>query len=365
MFEAFWSKPPDFGRGREQDPLGLSSLHAAAADVLLPLLSGRTTEAEEYLWVLVGLRWAGEQAATDKEIWANFEIFEKALKLNWFHYGRHSGFAGVEAIKKHYGEGRTDLDFQLISNQRSLGLLGAYLRSLRRAGLVERRTLELGGNDAHALIDSVTFSWRGSISSYGWLANTFSRAQDGFSRSTYTELGRRLFDRSDMRDVAAAIKAFGPRPAWRKAAPRLATSNGKQILAGVGSDLAVFSRRATNAFWCLLHSGGRSASAIDAGRLRQHAWREIVFRSTTMQGFREAFDQFLSEIESYPTRALIQLHCAIWKRRGHPVPWLRRNKAKVNIRPDIAIKLPPGEAEWDLRWAVAHRLIRQTSWRPT
>jgi hypothetical protein len=52
-FEAFWSRPPDFGRGREQDPLGLSSLHEAAADVLLPLLSGRTRKAEEYIWVLV------------------------------------------------------------------------------------------------------------------------------------------------------------------------------------------------------------------------------------------------------------------------------------------------------------------------
>jgi len=222
-FEAFWSKPPDFGRGREQDPLGLSTLHEAAADVLLPLLSGRTRSADEYLWVLVGLRWAGEQAATDKDIWANFETFEKALKLNWFHCGRRSGFAGVGAIKQHYKDGRTDFDFQLISNQRSLGLLGAYLRSLRDAGLVERRTLQLEKNAANALIDSVSFPWRGSISSYGWLANTFRRAQEGFSRNTYTELGRRLFDRSDMRDVAAAIKTLGPRPAWRKAARRLVT----------------------------------------------------------------------------------------------------------------------------------------------
>jgi hypothetical protein len=363
-FEAFWSRPPDFGRGREQDPLGLSSLHEAAADVLLPLLSGRTRKAKEYVWVLVGLRWAGEQAATDNEIWANFEIFEKALKLYWFHCGHRRGFNGVDAIKKHYEAGRTDFDFKLISNQRSLGLLGAYLRSLRKAGLVKDRTLSLEENAAHALIDSITFSWRGTISGYGWLDRTFARAEEGFSRKMYKELGRRLFDRDDMRDVAATIKTLGQRPEWRKAAPRLATSNDKQILAGVGNDFAYFSRQATKAFWCVLKSGERSPSDVQPRRLRQLAWREIVFRSATMQGFREPFDKFLSEIGLHPRRALIQLHCEIWKRRGHLVPWIQLNNGKAQIRPDIALKLPPAEVEWDLRWAVAYRLIGETGWRP-
>ncbi len=84
-----------------------------------------------------------------------------------------------------------------------------------------------------------------------------------------------------------------------------------------------------------------------------------------MQLFRDPFGKFLSEIGRNPKRALTQIHCEIWKRRGHPVPWIRLNNGKVQIRPDIEIKLPPREAEWDLRWAVAHGLIHQTRWRPT
>jgi len=66
--EGFWSKPPEHGRNRELDPLALSTLHEAAADVLLPFLSGRTWKVEDYLWVLIGLRWADELSATDGEI---------------------------------------------------------------------------------------------------------------------------------------------------------------------------------------------------------------------------------------------------------------------------------------------------------
>jgi hypothetical protein len=34
----------------------MSALHEAAANVLLPYISGRNLKAEEYLWTLVGLR---------------------------------------------------------------------------------------------------------------------------------------------------------------------------------------------------------------------------------------------------------------------------------------------------------------------
>ena len=362
-FEAFWSRPPEFGRGREQDPLGLSSVHEAAADVLLPLLSGRTRDAEDYLWVLVGLRWACEEAVTDIEIWTNFEAFEKALKLNWFHCGRRRGFSGVDAVKEHYNAGNTDLDFKLISNQRSLGLLGAYLRSLRDAGLVQRRSLKLEDSSSHALIDGVPFWWNGGISGFGWLNRTFARAEAGFNRDVLVELGRRLFSRADMQDVAARIKAVGPIPAWGKAASRLGVSNQKRVLAGVGSDLGLFCRRATNGFWELLRSRGQSVPDVPPGRLRHRAWREIVFRSATMQAFREPFDRFLSETGRHPKRALIQLHCAVWERRGHPVPWVRLSNGRVQVRPDIEMKLPPPEGEWDLRWRAAHRLISRTGWR--
>jgi hypothetical protein len=33
------------------------------------------------------------------------------------------------------------------------------------------------------------------------------------------------------------------------------------------------------------------------------------------------------------------------------------------MRPDIEIKVLPREAEWDLRWTIAHKLIHQTGWK--
>lgn len=362
--EGFWSKPPDYGRNRELDPLALSTVHEAAADVLLPFLSGRTRSAEDFLWVLVGLRWASEHAATEGEIWECFEAFEKALKLNWYHAGRRQGFTGVDAVRDHYNDKRTDLEFNLVSNQRSQGLLGAYLRSLREGGLVERRSLRLA-DPGRALIDGVQFSWSGEISGYGWLTRAFDRAQQGFGRSVLRELGATLFDPEPMRDIATAIRLLGARPAWRTAARRLTTSNGKHLVASIGNDLARFSRRVTDAFWSILESPGQAVARLEVAGLRSRGWRDVVFRSAGLQPLRQPFDRFLIDAQRHPRRALIDLHGAVWERRGHNIPWIRASKGSIQVRPDIALKAPPAEGEWDLRWAVAHELVRRTDWRPT
>jgi hypothetical protein len=362
--EGFWSKAPEYGRSRELDPLGLSTVHEAAADVLLPFLSGRTWTAEDYLWVLVGLRWAGEHASTEGEIWEYFEVFEKALKLNWYHRGRRQGFTGVDAVRDHYNAGRTDLLFKLVSNQRSQGLLGAYLRSLREGGLVERRSLRLA-DPGRALIGGIMFRWSGEISGYGWLAHAFDRAQQGFGRIVLRELGAALFDPEPMRDVAMAIRSLGAGPAWRTAAPRLASSNGKQIVAGIGNDLARFSKRVTQAFWVILESPGRAVARLEAAGLSSRGWRDVVFRSNGLQPLREPFDRFLLDAQRRPKHALVDLHGAIWDQRGHTVPWIRISKGSILVRPDVALKAPPAEGEWDLRWNVAHELVRQTGWRPS
>ena len=362
--EGFWSKPPDYGRNRESDPLGLSTVHEAAADVLLPFISGRTRRAHDYLWVLVGLQWAGgDDAATDGEIWERFEVFEKALKLNWYHRGRR-GFTGVNAVGDQYVTRRTDLEFKLVSNQRSQGLLGTYLRSLREGDLVDRRSLRLS-DSGRALIDrAVPLRWSGEISSYGWLARTFERAQQGFVRSVLRDLGKALFDPEPMRDVATAIRSLGGRPAWRTAALRLAASEGKQLVAGIGNHFARFARRVTDAFWSMLESPNQTVTQLEVGGLKTRGWRDVVFRSVGLQPFREPFDRFLIDVQRRPRYALIDLHNAVWARRGHTVPWMRVSNGRINVRRDIALKAPPAEREWDLRWTVAHELIRQTRWRP-
>jgi len=138
--EGFWSKPPDYGRSRELDSLSLSTVHEAAADVLVRFLSGGTWRAEDYLWFLVGLRWTGEHSATEIEIWEYFANFEKALKLSWYHQGSAAGFRGRSRALLPVAR-ISNSSSQLASNQRSQGLLGAYLRSLREAGFVEHRSL--------------------------------------------------------------------------------------------------------------------------------------------------------------------------------------------------------------------------------
>lgn len=360
--EGFWSKAPEHGRSRELDPLALSTVHEAAADVLLPFLSGRTWKAEDYLWVLIGLRWAGEHAATDGQIWERFEDFEKALKLTWYHGGRRQGFTGVDAIRGHYNAGRRDLKFKLVSNQRSQGLLGAYIRSLREGQLVERRSLRLR-DPGRALIDGIQFWWGGEISGYQWLARTFSRAQKGFSRGVFRDLGSALFDPDPMRDVALAIRALGPRPAWPTAARRLTASNGKHLVAIVGGEFARFSKRVTAAFWSLLEAPGRSVPRLEVAGLRSRGWRDVVFRSDGLRPLREPFDRFVRDAQRRPRRALVELHTAVWERRGHVVPWIRAASGTIRVRPDVAVKTPPAEGEWDLRWAVAHELLRRTGWR--
>ncbi len=359
----FWLKPPDYGRSRELDPLALSTLHDAAADVLLPILSGRTRSAEDFIWVLVGLRWANEQAPTEIEIWDHFEIFEKALKLTWFHQGRVTGYSGRDAIRDHYNAGRTDLSFKLISNQRYQGLLGAYLRALRAGALVHGRSLRLT-EVGKMLINKIRFQWKGTVSGYGWLARTFERAKMGFTRSVYRELGAALFDPPAMCDVARTIRALGARPNWRSAARRLTISNGKRPVALIGNDLGHFLKQVTATFWSILEKPTRAVPRLEAGPLRARGWRDIIFRSERLQALHNPIESFLADAGRHPRRALIELHAAVWKQRGHPVPWVRASKGKIIVRTDIGLKTPPAEAEWDLRWVVAHKLIRQTAWRP-
>jgi hypothetical protein len=56
----FWNQPPTRDRTRLFDPLRFDALRESMADKLMPLLTGATRDADEYLWTLVGLRWAYE-----------------------------------------------------------------------------------------------------------------------------------------------------------------------------------------------------------------------------------------------------------------------------------------------------------------
>ncbi len=76
---------------RAVDPLGFDALREAMADELVPLLTGATRDADEYLWTLIGLRWAHEStgSSVDATIFnQGFAPFERALKQYWYKSGK-------------------------------------------------------------------------------------------------------------------------------------------------------------------------------------------------------------------------------------------------------------------------------------
>ena len=85
----FWNRPIARDRTRSVDPLGLYALREAMADKLVPLLTGATRDADEYLWTLIGLRWAQEATGSSIETVIfndGFALFERALKQYWYKF---------------------------------------------------------------------------------------------------------------------------------------------------------------------------------------------------------------------------------------------------------------------------------------
>ncbi len=54
MFDGvFWSRPSDDDDARPTDPLGLDAMREELSDRLVPCLTGRTREHEQFFWSLV------------------------------------------------------------------------------------------------------------------------------------------------------------------------------------------------------------------------------------------------------------------------------------------------------------------------
>jgi hypothetical protein len=353
---------------REVDPIGASGLHEAAADVLLPLLSGRTREAEDYLWVLVGLNWAGQNGRTDSDIWSSFSRFEKALKLYWYTNGNRRQFDGIKAIKVAAESGDKDLDFVLLSNQRSQGILGAYARSLRRARLIENRSLQVT-DGARGLIFPLRFGWGGELT-HGWRRH-FDRvdqsvACDRTGNMLLTDLGRKVLGTAAMGGTVAAIRKLGSRPSWGQAASLLAPWPQQQAVARIAQPLLRFLRAGVKAFWQLLEDPQTPLKPITPANLTNLEWLEKIRGSKAQT---DPFAEFIKRLQSSPTSvnaALIKLHRRVWNARNRDDCWVEEHQGRCHVRRDLKFRLPPIQAtqDWDLRWSVCARLIRQTHWRP-
>ena len=366
----FWLRPPADSQSREVDPIGMSSLHEAAANVLLPNISGRTREASDYLWTLIGLREGGEDGSsrgrTDAEIWQSFACFEKALKMYWYESRCQPRFDGIKAVRWQDDHGREDLDFQLLSNQRSQGLLGAYVRSLREAGLVESRSLRLSA-PGKTLVSSVNLRWGGKLTrqwrgKFEWATHELTSPA---GREMKAALGQKLFCPQEMCGAAHAIRVLGAAPKWPAAACHL-RDPAKQALAKVGTNLLKLLKASTRSFWAMLQTPDAKVLPLPTAPLRQTDWLRAIYDSpATVDHWRE----FLATAGRSPAAArdaLVALHDRTWQDRGHDgQPWISFRNGRLWVRPDIRFKSPSPVAGWDLRWSVCDRLIRQTHWRPS
>lgn len=163
------------------------------ADKLVPLLTGATREADEYLWTLVGLRWAHEStgSSVDATIFnQGFAPFERALKQYWYRFHKRVS-AGSNVVKKLCDEAQPDVRPPILVDQRATGLLGNYIVSLRGMGLIQKESLRVVGDACDRLLVDINFAPpRNWTASWEALRTAFSGID---LRSACRRLGVRLF----------------------------------------------------------------------------------------------------------------------------------------------------------------------------
>ena len=156
----FWNRPAERDRSRSVDPLGFVALRESMADGLVPLLTGATRNADEYLWALIGLRWARKDTGSsiDATIFnQGFAPFERALKQYWYYFHRRLS-SGINVVKKLCREAQPDVRRPILADQRATGLLGSYIVSLRRMGLVQKDALCVAEDGADRLLVDIDFA---------------------------------------------------------------------------------------------------------------------------------------------------------------------------------------------------------------
>ncbi len=129
------------------------------ADALVPLLTGATRDADEYLWTLVGLRWARKSTGSsiDATIFnQGFSPFERALKQYWYRFERRIS-GGINVVKKLCNGLRPELGADSCRSAGD-GLVGNYIVSLRGMGLVQTDSLLVVEDATDRLLMDFNFS---------------------------------------------------------------------------------------------------------------------------------------------------------------------------------------------------------------
>lgn len=366
----FWSAAPERPSPRAVDPLGFDALREAMADHLVPLLSSATRSADDYLWTLIGLRWAHEhtKSSIDATLFTEgFARYERLLKQFWVYYHRRpaAGISGITVISD-LCEGDHPNDRRpILANQRTAGLLGNYIVSLRGMGLVRPRSLRLHDAPVDSLLVDLPFhpprswtsSWSGLRAAFTGLSLTQARVR----------LGRRLFDRSQhsMHRAATAVRSAPGATSWAQV--RLSMLDRDQArLARATRAVMAFEVTAQEAFAPLLQGASTVPQSLgNALRADAAAMRRSDPYPTSWSirnPLRRAMDAAISALEAHraPGAVLLDLHKTVTMRVRRTESWIR----------DLG-EPAPGFRGWtpragvpDFRFHNLCELVRTTRWRP-
>lgn len=363
----FWNEPANRDVARSADPLGLDALREAMADELVPLLTGGTRNADEYLWTLIGLRWARQETGSivDQVLFnRGFALFERALKQYWYKFQNRSS-TGVNAISNICKQDAPNVNQRILVDQRATGLLGTYIVSLRGMGLVRERSLQLIEEDSDLIIGDITFAPR-----RGWDSSwtTMRQAFESVSlKQAKRRLGTRLFQGSgpEMKQAAGAYCAKPSATNWHGVARRSLGADQARLAAATRPVVALESK-ALEAFGLLLRGQQRLpgplrrrvqvlAAEVRAADPFPPSWE-------ASNGLRGALgDAFAALARGRPLeRTLLKLHLEVTRDLRHKDPWLRC----LGERPGAFQDWKPGSGVPDFRFGNLRRLVRQTSWRP-
>jgi hypothetical protein len=361
LLTAFWNKSHSRDRERAADPLGLDSLREAMADCLVPHLTGGTRHAEDYLWILVGLRWARASAGTrvDAAVWEQFRIFERALKLYWQRFTPRRDYLGKRKVTElcRPDRARPSVNQPILTNERATGLLGSYVSSLRAIGLVDLDTLAsdekiIRGIDFHASTRTFT-SWAALRAGF--------RTVESSIKVRRAALAPRLFGDDAMRRAAAAYLGRTQASSWSKCDLTTFTSEQRRVARACPLVLDVealmveaFSKLLVGA--TTLDAKTRNALRAAAAKARTH---EPMPDKWMRHGIAVAIDAAWVRLGrgDEPEPVLLKLHHDVTKKvRGNDA-WIRE------LGEHSLIEFRPSSTGRGFRFENLKRLVSQTRWQ--
>ncbi|WP_148654544.1 hypothetical protein [Paraburkholderia caribensis] len=365
----FWNKRSADGDLRATDPLGFDALREAMSNGLVPLLTGATGDADEYLWTMIGLRWAKAvtQSAVDADLFEQgFARFERALKQFWYKTGASGQrrIAGIQVVKVLCAGTQPNVTRPILANQRATGLLGNYIVSLRELGLVKRGSLQPVEAEVDRLLIDVEFpnghAW---YKKWETLDETCNSVKLQKARKA---LGERLFGYSDDRMHYAARAVLGRPDAESWSQIELAQLDVEQRTLARATDIVTqLELAALQIFADALH-GARTVSASDAARLRQLASATLKakpFPASWQRGnsLAAALQRGISGLAEggRPLETVHRLHLAVTRDVRGGTPWLHM----IGDRPHLFAGWKPGNQARDFRFANLKSLIKQTGWK--